>query len=174
MTTKKLPTCPHCGSKKVKKVDTFYRCSECKNDFGREVLTDDGLSMIEEVKGIRFRFGDIISGSVRLRFAQDGEDCLYEVYDSFEGGLNKVAGVLTHDEWIDFKKKLFNSIYVNDWAKDYIPVNDGKTVRDNNHWELAYYVNENEEYIYEGVDSYPVYWTQFTRLLKPFVDQLKK
>lgn len=174
MVAKKTPICPHCGGKKVTRVDAFYHCEECKRDFGREALSDSGESMIEAIKGMRFRYGDIISGSARLRFVQDGDDCLYEVYDSFQGGLNKYAGVLSNDEWIAMKKKMFEKIFLNDWDKEYIPVNDGKKVPENNHWEFAMYVNENEEYIFKGVDAYPIYWSQFMKVLHPFFENLKK
>ena len=122
---KKLPICPHCGSKNVVAEEDFYHCNDCLVNYGRKVFSDHGEPMVDAVTGLRFRYGDVISGSVRLRFIQDGDVCLYEVYDSHEGGLNKFAGVLSADEWKQLKAKLFESIYVDDWDRMYIPVNDG-------------------------------------------------
>ena len=129
--------------------------------------------MIDAVTGLRFKYGDVISGSVRLRFIQDGDVCLYEVYDSHEGGLNKFAGVLSADEWKELKRKLFEDIYVNDWDRVYIPVNDGREIRDNNEWAFNVIVNDSEEYGYWGVDEHPVYWKKFMDLIEPFMDNLK-
>lgn len=169
----KLPICPHCGSKLVTPAETFFRCDECHTDFGREPMSDDGRILSESITGIRFRYGDVISGSVRLRFIQDGDTCLYEVYDSNEGGIDKVAGVMNHEEWTAFRHKLFDDLYLFDWDKQYIPVNDGREIRGNNEWEFAVAVSEDEEYIYRGVDAYPVYWNRFLKALDPFFDQLK-
>lgn len=169
----KTPVCPHCGSRDVKENDSFYTCSSCHYDFGREPVSDDGEPMVTAVKGMRFRFGDVISGSVRLRFVQDGSICLYEVYDSNEGGVDKIAGVLSEEEWMNLKKKLFDELYVMDWEREYIPVNDGRAIRGNNEWEFAVAVNLDEEYVFRGVDAYPVYWNRFMKLMDPFFDKLK-
>ncbi len=170
---KKLPICPHCGSKNVKSEEEFYHCDDCLVNYGRDAYADDGTPMIDAVTGLRFRYGDVISGSVRLRFIQDGDVCLYEVYDSQEGGLNKFAGVLSADEWKKLKTTLFESLFVNDWDRMYIPVNDGREIRGNNEWAFNVIVNDNEEYGYEGVDAFPVYWKQFLKLIDPFMDNLK-
>ena len=170
----KTPVCPHCGSKETVDNESFYTCNACHNDFGREALSDDGESMITAVKGMRFRYGDVISGSVRLRFVQDGDVCLYEVYDSYEGGVNKFAGVLEGKEWTKLKKTLFESLYLMDWDREYIPVNDGREIRGNNEWEFAVAVSMDEEYVYRGVDADPAYWNKFMKLIEPFFDEHKK
>ena len=77
-----LPKCPHCGSKNVSRVEGFYRCADCLNDFGRTPYDDNGIPMIEACSGLRIRLGDLFNGSVRLRMGQDGDVCLYEIYDS--------------------------------------------------------------------------------------------
>ncbi len=174
MAAKKLPVCPHCGSKNVKEINGFYQCKTCSNDFGRVALSDDGKPMIEEVTGLRFRFGDSISGSVHLRFAQDGDSCVFEVYDANEGGKDKVAEVVPMKKWQALKEKLFNELFINDWDCEYMPVNDGQVELDNNSWEFSVIVNENEEQTYRGVDAYPVYWHGLLNLLEPYLDQLKQ
>lgn len=171
---KKMPVCPHCGSRKTEENDSFYTCRDCRCDFGREALSDDGHPMTEAVRGMRFRYGDVISGSVRLRFVQDGDICLYEVYDSNEGGVDKNAGVLSAEEWKELRRKLFEDLYLMDWDREYIPVNDGREIRGNNEWEFAVAVDMDEEYVFRGIDAYPVYWNRFLKLLDPFFDELKK
>jgi hypothetical protein len=169
----KLPVCPHCGSKNVTPVDDFYRCKDCLADFGRAAFADDGTSMIDSVIGLRFRYGDIISGSLRLRFIQDGEVGLYEVYDSQQGGLNKFAGVLSAEEWKELKRKLFEDLYVNDWDRFYYPVNDGREIQGNTEWAFNVVVNDFEEYAYQGVDAYPVYWKNFMKIMDSFFKKLQ-
>lgn len=166
--------CPHCGSKETKEENGWYHCSACHRDFGRTPFSDDGTEMVKAVTGLRFRYGDIFAGSVRLRFVSDGEGCVYEVYDANEGGVDKVAGVLDDKAWKKFKENLFEKLFVMDWDKEYVPVNDGREIRGNNEWELAVEVGESEEYVYHGVDAYPVYWNRFMKLLDPFFDQLKQ
>ena len=166
--------CPHCGGKKVKKVDTYLKCEECEKDFGRKALNDDGIPLTECIKDIRFRYGDVISGSVRAHFVEDDAQCVYEVYDANEGGVDKVADLMTKEEWETFKKELVEDIYLFDWNRVYIPVNDGRELRGNNEWELDILATEEEEYIFKGVDAYPVYWNKFLRLLEPYFDKLKK
>ncbi|MCR4951626.1 MAG: transposase [Solobacterium sp.] len=168
------PVCPHCGSKQTSRVENFYRCSECRKDFGREPYTDNGEKMTDAVKGLRFRFGDLISGSVRLRMAEDLDSCLWEVYDTNGGDLDKVADVMNSEEWQAFKNTLLHDLYYYDWAKEYIPVNDGREIRGNNEWETAVIVSENEEYICRGYDAYPVYWDKFMSLLDPFFNRLQR
>lgn len=170
----KLPVCPKCGSKQTSRVEQFYRCAACHSDFGREILSDEGENMAEAVKGVRFRFGDLISGSVRLRMAEDLDSCLWEVYDTNGGDLDKVADVLDAEEWKAFKKAMFEDLFIYDWDKEYIPVNDGREIRGNNAWEVDIIVNENEEYTYRGYDAYPVYWDKFMKLLDPFFNKLQK
>ena len=129
--------------------------------------------MIEACSGLRFRFGDLINGSVRLRMGQDGDVCLYEIYDSNGGGLNKHADMLDKAAWDKFRKELFNKVYVNDWNKEYIPVNDGTPVITDQDWELSVIVDENEEYIFRGYGAFPVYWDKFMKLLKPILANLE-
>ncbi len=170
----KIPVCPHCGSRNVTNVEEFYRCEDCHTDFGRVPYSDDGVPMTEAVTGLRFRFGDYISGSVHLRFAQEDEDCLYEVYDANEGGIDKYADMLSLEEWGELKKKLFENLFIYDWDKYFIPVNDGREIRGNNEWEFSIIVNEEEEYTYSGVDAYPVYWDRYMRVLEPFFKKLEQ
>jgi hypothetical protein len=174
MAVKKLPVCPHCGSKNVKAVHNFYTCKDCANDFGREAFSDDGRPMIEAVTGILFRYGDAISGSVHLRFAEDEGSCVFEVYDAHEGGANKVVEVVPMKTWKELKRKLFEVLFLNDWDKEYMPVNDGQSILGNNSWEFSVIVNENEEQVYHGVDAYPVYWHGLLNLLDPYLDKLKQ
>jgi hypothetical protein len=174
MNTKKLPVCPHCGSKNVVAKNSFYLCKDGSHDFGRPALTDDGQPMIDRVTGIRFRFGDAISGSVHLRFAEDEGSCVFEVYDANEGGRDKVAEVVPMKKWQEIKRKLFEELYVNDWDREYMPVNDGQSVLGNNSWDLEVIVSENEEVKYYGVDAYPVYWHGLLNLLDPYLDKLKQ
>lgn len=174
MAVKKIPVCPHCGSKNVKAMNLFYVCKDCSHDFGRPALTDDGESMIDKVTGLRFRYGDAISGSVHLRFAEDEGSCVFEVYDANEGGANKVAEVVPMETWNNIKRKLFEELFVNDWDGEYIPVNDGQSVLGNNSWEFSLIVSENEELTYSGVDAYPVYWHGLLNLLDPYLDKLKQ
>ena len=169
-----LPKCPHCGSKNVSRVEGFYRCADCLNDFGRTPYDDNGIPMIEACSGLRFRLGDLFNGSVRLRLGQDGDVCLYEIYDSNGGGLNKYADMLSKEEWNRFRKELFEKVYVYDWDKEYIPVNDGRDVSDDEEWELSVIIDENEEYLYRGYGAYPVYWDKFMKLLKPILENLNK
>ena len=174
MAGKKLPVCPHCGSKNVKEVHHFYTCKDCSLDFGREAFSDDGRPMSDAVTGILFRYGDTISGSVHLRFAEDEGNCVFEVYDAHEGGANKVVEVVPMKTWMELKRKLFDVLFVNDWDKEYMPVNDGQSILGNNSWEFSVIVNENEEQVYHGVDAYPVYWHELMNLLDPYLDQLKQ
>ena len=170
----RLPVCPKCGSKQTSRVENFYRCADCRSDFGRKPYTDDGEPMAESVKGLRFRFGDLISGSVRLRMAEDLGSCLWEVYDTNDGDLDKYADVLDSEEWMTFKETLFSKLFYYDWDKEYIPVNDGREVRGNNEWEVDVIVNENEEYTCRGYDAYPIYWDGFMKLLDSFFNKLQK
>ncbi len=170
----KNPVCPHCGSRNVTNVEEFYRCEDCHSDFGRVPYSDDGVPMVDAVTGLRFRFGDFITGSVHLRFAQEDDDCLYEVYDANEGGIDKYADVLSLEEWTNLKKKLFENLYMYDWDRSFIPVNDGREIRGNNEWLFSIIVSEDEEYTYSGVDAYPVYWDRFMRVLEPFFKKLEQ
>ena len=170
----KLPVCPLCGYKKVQPADSFYHCPECLSDFGRQPHSDDGEPMVDAVTGLRFRYGDFISGSVRLRFAQEGDNCLYEVYDANEGGIDKYADLLSLEEWTALKKVLLEDLYVYDWEKLYIPVNDGRKVLGNNEWEFSVIVSDDEEYTYRGFDAYPVYWDKFLVVLEPFFRKLEQ
>ena len=63
--------CPHCGSKDVEKHSEYFVCNSCKNSFGRVALSDEGIPMVDAVTGLRFRYGDIVSGSVRLIMIQE-------------------------------------------------------------------------------------------------------
>ncbi len=170
---RKIVVCPHCGSKKIEKFDTFSRCEDCQRDFGRAALDDEGRNLTESVKGLRFRYGDVITGSVRLRFVEDpSKQALFEVYDSNDG-LNKVAGIISEEEWNTLRKDLFEKVFVGDWEREYIPKNDGREIRGNNEWEFSTIVSEDEEYTYHGVDAYPVYWQDLLDLLEPYFNQLK-
>lgn len=171
----KKPVCPHCGSKDVSEAEGFYHCHGCHMDFGREPQSDNGTDMVDDVTGLRFRYGDAISGSVRMRIAQEEDgSCLYEVYDANEGGVDKVADVISAKDWKKIKEKLFDELYVMDWDREYYPVNDGREIRPNNAWELVVSVNDEEEYTFRGVDAYPVYWKEFMKLIEPYFDALKK
>lgn len=174
MAEKKLPVCPHCGSKNVQAVNDFYRCEDCLQDFGRDAESEEGIPLTEAIKGLRFRYGDIVSGSVRLRIVQEEDDCIFEVYDANEGGVDKVADVLDMNEWNKIKDKLVNAFYVSDWNREYIPVNDGQTVPENNEWELDLDINEDESLTFKGYDAYPVYWNAFMRVIHPFFERLQK
>jgi hypothetical protein len=174
MAVKKLPVCPLCGSKNVKAVDGFYHCKDCSSDFGRTAYTDDGEAMVDKVTGLRFRYGDETSGSVHLRFAEDEGSCVFEVYDAHLGGADKVAEVVPMDKWMAIKKKLFEELFVADWDRVYMPVNDGQSLPGNNSWEFSVIVNENEEMTYRGVDAHPVYWREFLNVLGPYLDKLKQ
>ena len=169
-----LPKCPHCGSKNVSRVDNFYRCADCLSDYGRTPYDDKGVPMIESCTGIRVRLGDFLDGSIRIRLCEDGDVCLYEIYDSNGGGLDKYADVLSAAEWKKFRKELFEKIYVNDWDKIYIAPNDGRAAVKDEEWELSVIVDEDEEYIYRGYGEYPVYWDRFIRLIKPLLNNLNK
>jgi hypothetical protein len=167
--------CPHCGSKKVKKYNEYYLCDDCKNSFGREAISDKGVPMVDAVKGLRFRYGDVVSGSARLRMVQEKDgSCLYEVYDANEGGIDKVADVLSAEDWKELKEKLYTELYLSDWDRVYIPNNDGKKVLDNNEWELGIDISWDEVYEYYGYDEYPVYWKELMKLIEPFFDKLSK
>jgi hypothetical protein len=171
----KKPVCPHCGSKDVSEVESFYHCHECHSDFGRPAVTDDGRLMEEAMTGLRFRYGDLLTGSVHLRMVQDEDGgCLFEVYDANEGGVDKVADVMTAEKWTEVRKQLFDDLYVMDWDREYYPVNDGREIQPNNAWELVVSVSDDEEYSYKGVDAYPVYWKKFMKLIEPYFDALKK
>lgn len=172
--SKKL-ICPHCGSKNVVAHNGYYVCDSCKNSFGREALSDKGIPMVEAVKGLRFRYGYVVSGSVRLRMIEEKDGtCLYEVYDANEGGVDKVADVLSASEWKTLKEKLYNELYLADWNHEFIPNNDGKKVLDNNEWELGIDVSWDEVYEYTGYDAYPAYWKDLMKLIEPFFQRLEK
>lgn len=172
--SKKL-ICPHCGSKSVKQSKEFCTCNNCNGTFGRLAISDDGTPMVEAVKGLRFRYGDVVSGSVRLRIVQEDDgSCLFEVYDANEGGVDKVADVISAEEWETIKKKLFEEMYLSDWNKVYIPNNDGQKVLDNNEWQLGVDVNEDEVNNYYGYDAYPVYWKDLMKLIEPFFNKLNR
>lgn len=172
--TKKI-ICPHCGSKDVEKHAEYYSCNTCKNSFGREALSDKGVPMVDAVTGLRFRYGDVVSGSARLRMLQEKDgSCVYEVYDANEGGVDKVADVLSKEDWIALKKALFEDLYLADWQQIYIPNNDGKILLDNNEWELGIDVNADEQYQYVGYDAYPVHWKALMKLIEPFFDKLNR
>lgn len=171
----KLPECPFCGSKNITRIDQFYECRDCNRDFGRDFTSDDGRPLMDAVKEIRFRYGDTISGSVRVRI-QENEDggVQYEVYDSNGGGVDKVKGMVEAKEWNNVKKKLFEDYFVQDWDRVYLPKNDGKKESENNSWELVFAVNEDEEHKIEGVDAYPPYWNKVMKLMDPFFKKLEK
>jgi hypothetical protein len=167
-----LPKCPHCGSKEVSRVENFYRCAGCLSDFGRVPYDDNGVPMVEACTGLRFRYGDMLNDSICLRLGQDGDVCLYELYESSGGGLNKYADMLDKAAWDKFRKELFEKVYINDWDKEYIPVNDGREITTDQDWELSVIVDENEEYLYKGYGAFPVYWDNFIKLLNPILAHL--
>ena len=166
--------CPHCGSKNTEKVDNHCRCCDCMQDFGREEYSDQGNPLAEAVRGLRFRYGDIVSGSVRLRMVEDGNVCVFEVYDANEGGVDKVADVISKDEWKAFKDTLYHKLYLADWDRVYIPVNDGQRVSENNDWELGILLEDDEETVYCGYDEFPAYWKEFLKLIDPFFARLNR
>ena len=126
--------CPHCGSKDVEKHSEYFVCNSCKNSFGRVALSDEGIPMVDAVTGLRFRYGDIVSGSVRLRMIQEKDgSCVYEVYDANEGSFDKVADVLSKEDWTRLKDWLFNELYLLDWNKEYIPENNAIELSENNY-----------------------------------------
>lgn len=172
--SKKL-ICPHCGGKKIKQSKEFCTCEICNSTFGRVAISDDGTPMVDAVKGLRFRYGDVVSGSVRLRIVQEEDgSCLFEVYDANEGGVDKVADVMSSEEWMAIKKKLFEDMYLADWDKVYIPNNDGQKLLDNNEWQLGVDVDEDEVNNYYGFDEYPVYWKDLMKLIEPFFNKLNR
>jgi DNA-directed RNA polymerase subunit RPC12/RpoP len=171
---KKLPVCPYCGSKKVKQIDDFYECTKCRRDFGRDATSDAGLPLTEAVDEIRFRFGDTISGNVRIRILEMDGSVRYEVYDSNGGGVDKKSGSIDEKDWKALKETLFNELYIQDWDAMYLPRNDGKAVRENNSWELIYAVGEDEQHEIHGTDAYPVYWDRLMGLMDPYFHQLAK
>ena len=169
----KKMVCPVCGSKDVTQNDSFCHCNKCRKDFGRSPAADNGKPLIEEITGLRFRDGDCITGSLRARFAQEENCCLYEVYSTYTGEIHKVAAVLSMDEWMEFKRALLEDLYVYDWDKEYIPVNDGRPVDQFKSWELSLIVSPDEEYTSGGVGAYPVYFEGFEKLMKPYLDILE-
>ena len=171
---KKLPVCPVCGSKDITKEESFYHCNACKADFGRTPAADNGEPLIHAVTGLRYRDGDCIMGSLRARFAQEETCCLYEVYSTYTGEIKKVAEVLSMDEWMEFKRVLLEDLFVYDWEREYIPVNDGRDVKNDKGWELSLIVSEDEEYTFGGYGEYPVYFKGFEKLMKPHLDLLNE
>lgn len=169
-----LIICPHCGSRNTAVSEQHMTCLDCQMDFGRVENSDSGKPMVEAVHGLRFRYGDVVSGSVRLRMAEDGDVCVFEVYDANEGGVDKVADVISMDEWKAFKETLYNQLYLADWDRVYIPVNDGQRISENNDWELGIDVDEDEEIVYCGYDEFPVYWKGFLKLIDPFFARLNR
>lgn len=172
--TDRLPVCPHCGSHHVQKIDNFYRCDDCARDFGRSETADDGTPLTEAIRGLRFRYGDVVSGSVRLRIEETDKDVRFEVYDANEGGVDKVEDKLDKEEWMKIKDRLINHLYVPDWDREYIAVNDGQKVPENNEWELDLDINEDEVMTYRGYDATPVYWSSLMRIINPFFNKLEK
>lgn len=167
--------CPHCGSKDVEKHSEYFVCNNCKNSFGRVALSDEGTPMVDAVTGLRFRYGDIVSGSVHLRMIQEKDgSCVYEVYDANEGSFDKVADVLSKEDWTRLKDWLFNELYLLDWNKEYIPENNGQNQLDNNEWELGIDINWDEGLEYRGYDAYPPYWKEFLKAVEPLFNKLKK
>lgn len=166
--------CPHCGSKNTEALENYEKCFDCGMSFGREEVADNGESLVKAVHGLRFRYGDVVSGSVRLRMAEDSGVCVFEVYDANNGGVDKVADVISMDEWNKIKETLFHKLYLADWDKTYIPVNDGKSVSDNNDWELGLDVGDDEELVYRGYDAFPPYWKGFMKVLDPFFARLNR
>lgn len=166
--------CPHCGSKNTEAVENHFKCNDCNLDYGRVEYSDNGKPLVEAVCGLRFRYGDIVSGSVRLRMAEDGDVCVFEVYDAIQGGVDKVADVISMDEWKAFKETLYHKLYLADWDKEYIPVNDGQRVSENNDWELGVLLDDDEEMIYRGYDEFPAYWKGFLNLIDPFFSRLNR
>ena len=170
----KVKMCPHCGSNNITVAGNYYQCKDCTKDFGRPAISDEGKLLKECISDIRFRYGDVISGSVRAHFLQDGEQCVYEIYDSYGGGVDKVADVMSMKEWESFKEALVDKLFVFDWSRVYYPANDGRELRGNNEWELDILISDDEEYIFKGVDAYPAYWNAFLKLLDPYFDKLRK
>lgn len=166
--------CPHCGSTNTEAVENHYKCLDCALDFGREEMSDAGTPLVEAMKGLRFRYGDIVGGSVRLRMVEDEDVCVFEVYDANEGGVDKVADIISLNTWNRFKSTLYHDLYLADWDREYIPVNDGQTVSENNEWELGILMEDDEEVVYRGYDAFPAYWKGFMDLLDPYFARLKK
>jgi len=172
----KNPICPHCGNKDTAEQEGHYHCSGCGADFGAPALDEDGRPLADAIQGLRFRYGDVMSGSVRLRFIEDADHdaCLYEVYDSSEGGLNKHAGTITLEEWNLLKHKMYDHLFLQDWDHRYLHANDGSAADENNEWELVMQLPGTEEYTFEGVDAYPVYWGQLMKLFEPYFHELEQ
>lgn len=169
---KDLPVCPLCGSSNTTKVKNFYHCNDCLSDFGRQPKADDGTPMVEAVKGLRFKYGDISTGSIRERFNEDGGVCLYEITDTNGGNLSKVNGVLTPEEWKCLKAKLVEELFLGDWSRNYIPINDGRAVQGNNAWSLDVVVSDDETYSFSGIDAFPIYWDEFYQIVDSFAAKL--
>lgn len=167
--------CPHCGSNNTASVDNYYHCSDCHTDFGRVALADDGSVLKDSIKGMRFRYGDLLTGSARIGFLEDKDgSCVYEVYDANEGGYDKVADTLDVQTWQEMKQHIVEDLFIMDWNKEYYPVNDGREISANNAWEFTLTVNGDEEYTFKGVDAYPIYWNNFMKLIEPYFDNLKQ
>ena len=76
--------------------------------------------------------------------------------------------------WKAFKETLYHKLYLADWDKEYIPVNDGQRVSENNDWELGVLLDDDEEMIYRGYDEFPAYWKGFLNLIDPFFSRLNR
>ncbi len=169
--------CPHCGSKETEeRKGSFYYCKECTNEFGRDRNTDDGVPLVEAIQGLRFSYGNMVTGSIRIRFAWDeeGQTCVYEVYQVKDGKINKIADTIEQKEFDRIRNSLVNTMFVQDWDKVYYPINDGSSFNPDAEWRLDIIVKDEDERTYRGIDAYPPYFSKLNTYLKKYFAKLEE
>lgn len=172
--TEKNPKCPYCGGLNTISHHNSWYCRDCSAEFGRDALNDDGIPMKDAMSGLRFSYGSVVSGSMSIRFVwdEDGQSCLYEVYQAKDGVIRKQADLIDAQKWNQIKDTLIDKLYVCDWQNTYYPPTDGSPYNPDHEWRLDLLEKDGQEKIFRGYDSFPPYFNDLQKIFRPYIRKL--
>ena len=135
--------------------DPKYHCFECDSDVGTPpvLLSEQGKADYREiVTALHFQYGGFFSGSKEMEIKDTGESIQLEVSPGFytaNAGLKRELG---RDEWDKLLNRLFCTLYIHEWEKEFINEN---LVLDGEEWELSLKLAGYQELFYSGSNAYP-------------------
>lgn len=152
----------------VMKSNPKFRCNKCKKRFGGTPETENFQDLVEQIKAISFYVDGFATGCSHLEFFPEKDGIYYRAFTGsallFKKDDHTEIFPVAPKAWDDLKQKLYGSLFLNDWEKEYVD----QDILDGTQWELKIQFENGEEKECYGSNAYPIYWDELLDLLKPF------
>lgn len=157
--------CPHCGSLNVVVNDNdnkaLYRCEICRTLFGKVNDSKNVAStkLISFALDVKLLFG----ASYCFKIVESDGKSEYSITKNEKIELS--SGILANESWQEFKRLLFDDIYIDKWKAVYFD----PSVSDGVKWSLKISFLRKHSLFFSGCNGYPPYWNELIALLKKYI-----